>query len=159
MPIQRHQELPRSLAELPSYPTSVGDHRSTKVTSPPWLFSAAELAAGDSFHLRRPINHPEDRLGLAVPSPPLDAREAPPFVDGDRRSPAPIGQKRGEGGKKRSNLTSGPSGPTVSDPRDRSLCLSEGANSRVRLLYCESVFPSESFSFLVLFKNRDLTKL
>ena len=79
--------------------------------------SATELAAGDLLRPHLPNAHREDRLGLANPSLPSDALEEPPFVAGDRRSPAPVGQKRREGGKERSNLTSGPSGPTVSDPR------------------------------------------
>ena len=61
--------------------------------------SAAELAAGDSFHLRRPSDHQGDRLGLASPSLPSDALEEPPFVAGDRLSPAPVGQRRGGRGK------------------------------------------------------------
>ena len=109
---------PCGAAQLPELDRRPPEHKSHFATV---ALSAAELAAGDSFHLRRPNNRLEDRLGLAVPSPPLDAREALPFVDGDRRSPAPVGQKRGEGGKKRSNLTSGPSGPTVSDSRSRPL--------------------------------------
>ena len=56
--------------------------------------SAEELAAGNSFHHRRPNDHWEDRPGLAGPSLPSGALEEPPFVDGDRRSPAPFGQRK-----------------------------------------------------------------
>ena len=61
--------------------------------------SAAELAAGDLLRPHLPSTHREDRLSLAVPSPPSDTFEGPPFVDGDRRSPAPVGQRRGGRGK------------------------------------------------------------
>ena len=40
-------------------------------------------------HLCRPNHHLKDRLGLAVPSPPADALEVPPFVAGDRRNALP----------------------------------------------------------------------
>ena len=70
-----------------------------KTHSTPVAPSAAELAAGDSFHLRRPSDHQGDRLGLASPSLPSGALEEPPFVAGDRRSPAPVGQRRGGRGK------------------------------------------------------------
>ena len=53
--------------------------------------SAAELAAGDLLRPHLPNAHREDRLGLANPSLPSDALEEPPFVAGDRRSPAPFG--------------------------------------------------------------------
>ena len=79
---------PCGAAQLLTFDQRPPEHKKHFITV---AFPAAELAAGDSFHLRQPINHPKDRLGLAVPSPPLDAREALPFVDGDHRSPAPVG--------------------------------------------------------------------
>ena len=83
----------------------------------PVALSAAELATGESSHHRRPSDHREDRPGLAGPSLPSGALGEPPFVAGDRPSPAPVrAEKRRERGEW-SNLTSRPSGPTVSDPR------------------------------------------
>ena len=82
--------------------------------------SAAELAAGDFLRPHLPSAHREDRPGLAGPSLPSGALEEPPFVDGDRRRPATVRAERKEGEGDQSNLTSGPSGPTVSDPRGRS---------------------------------------
>ena len=113
----------------------------------PVVPSVAELAAGDSSHHRRPSDHREDRPGLAGPSLPSGALEEPPFVDGDRRSPAPVrAEKRRERGEW-SNLTSGPSGPTVSDPRANRAGLSGSVFPRVRIPYPESVFCIEAFSF------------
>ena len=58
--------------------------------------SAAKLAADDLLRPRLPNAHREDRLGLANPSLPSDALEEPPFVAGDRQSPAPFGQREGK---------------------------------------------------------------
>ena len=79
--------------------------------------SAAELAAGDSLRPRRPVDQRKDRLGVADPSLASDALEEPPFAGDDRQNPAParVEEKGGRGDW--SNLTSGPPGPTVSDPR------------------------------------------
>ena len=73
---------------------------------------------------------------------------------GDRRCLASIRAEEEEGGIDWSNLTSGPSGPTVSDPVPVHVGLSEGVFSPVRFPRSESVFTSETFSFLFYFKNR-----
>ena len=72
-------------------PRITGTHMSLHHRSP----FAAELAAGDPLRPHLPNAHREDRLGLANPSLPSDALEDPPFVAGDRRSPAPFGQREG----------------------------------------------------------------
>ena len=59
--------------------------------------SAAELAAGDSLHLRRPCDHRKDRLGVEDPYLLLDAREETPFAGDDRRTPR-LGSGREEEG-------------------------------------------------------------
>ena len=59
--------------------------------------SAAELAAGDSLRPRRPVDHREDRLGVADPSLPLNALEEPPFAGDDHRNPAPARAEEKEG--------------------------------------------------------------
>ena len=147
---------PCRAAQLPNFGRRPPEHKNHFTNVAP---SAAELAAGDSFHLRRPSDHQGDRPSLAVPSPPSGAREEPPFVDGDRRRPPPFGQRERGGRKERSNLTSGPSGPTVSDPRVRPLWLSDSAKHRVRFLCCESVFPSKRFLFWFYLKKESLTRL
>ena len=84
--------------------------------------SAAELAADEPLRPRRPVDHREDRLGEVDPSLASDALEEPPFTSDDRRSPASLGQRREKGRGDWSNLTSGPGGPTVSDPPRRHAC-------------------------------------
>ena len=81
------------------------------------LTSAAELAAGDFLRPHLPSAHREDRPRLADPSLPSGPRGELPFVDGDRRRPATVRAERKEGEGDQSNLTSGPPGLTVSDPR------------------------------------------
>jgi len=109
------QELPHPPMNLSHYLILIGNHRRHNVTSPPKLSSAAELAAGSSLHLRQPHDHREDRLGRADPSLPSGAREEQPNAGDDRRSPAPLGQRRETTRGDWSNMTSGPGGPTVSD--------------------------------------------
>ena len=72
--------------------------------------SAAELAAGDFLRPHLPSTHREDRLGLADPSLPSGHRGELPIAQ-----PRPVRAERKEGEEERSNLTSGPPGPTVSD--------------------------------------------
>ena len=66
-----------------------------------------------------------------------------------RRSPdSRLCSGKGRGGRDDwSNLTSGPRGPTVSDPRARPHWISESVKSRVRIPYPESVFCTEAFPF------------
>ena len=59
--------------------------------------SAAKLAAGNSLRPHRPVDHRDDRPGVADPSPPSEPREEPPFAGVDRRSPASVRPKE-EGG-------------------------------------------------------------
>jgi len=87
---------PCGAAQLPNLDRRPPEPKNHFTTVAP---SAVELAAGDFLHPRRPSDHQEDRLGLAGPSPPSDALEEPPFVAGDRRSPAPVGQRRGGRGR------------------------------------------------------------
>ena len=113
----------RSLHQEPSHPPVnsfpclifIESRRHHKLTLSPKLSSAAELAAGSSLHLRQPHDHREDRLGRADPSLPSGAREEQPNAGDDRRSPAPLGQRRETTRGDWSNMTSGPGGPTVSD--------------------------------------------
>ena len=91
---------------------------------------------------------------MADPSPPSEPRGEPPFAGDDRRSPTSLGQRREKGRGDWSNLTSGPPGPTVSDPVPVHVGLSEGIFSPVRFPRSESVFPSETFSFLFYLNNR-----
>ena len=92
-----HQELPLPLASATPRSIWVGDHRSPKINLSPEAPSAAELAAGDFLHLRRPCDHRKDRLGVADPSLLLDAREKTPFAGDDRRTPR-LGSGREEEG-------------------------------------------------------------
>ena len=116
--------------------------------------SAAKLTADDFFHPCRPNDHREDRRSLADPSRPSRTRGEPPFAGGDRRGLASIRAEEEEGGIDWSNLTSGPSGPTVSDPVPVHVGLSEGVTPAVCFPRSESVFPSETFSFLFYLNNR-----
>ena len=113
----------------------------------PEASSAAKLTAGDSLHPRRPNDHREDRPGLADPSRLSGARGEQPFAGVDHRRLASVQAKEEEGGMDWSNLTSGPPGPTVSDPRGRSLCLSESAESGVRVPCFKNVFSPKRFPF------------
>ena len=94
----------------------IGNHRHLKTTLPPKLPSAAELAAGDFLHLRRPYDYQSDHLGPLNPLVASAFRTEPPFAGDDRRSPAPLRQMEGDDAGDWSNLTSGPGGPTVRDP-------------------------------------------
>ena len=100
---------------LSHYLILIGNHRRHKVTSPPKPSSAAELAPGRSLCPRQPNDYREDRPNLTDPSPPSGAREEQPNAGDDRRSPAPLGQRRETTRGDWSNVTSGPGGPTVSD--------------------------------------------
>ena len=75
-----------------------------------------KLTVGDSLHPRRPNDHREYRPGLADPSRLSGAHKKQPFAGVDRRRLASVRAKEEEGGMDWSNLTSGPPGPTVSDP-------------------------------------------
>ena len=81
----------------------------------PEATSAEKLAAGSSLRPHLPGDHREDRPGVADPSPPSEPRGERPFAGDDRRSPAPLGQRRETTRGDWSNLTSGPGRPTVSD--------------------------------------------
>ena len=59
--------------------------------------SVAELTADDSPRPHRPVDHREDRLGVADPSLASDALEEPPFAGDDRRNPAPARAEEKEG--------------------------------------------------------------
>ena len=82
----------------------------------PEATSAEKLAAGSSLRPHLPGDHREDRPGVADPSPPSEPRGEPPFAGDDRRCLASVRAEEEEGGIDWSNLTSGPLGPTVSDP-------------------------------------------
>ena len=82
----------------------------------PEASSAAKLTIGDSLLPRRPNDHRENRPSLADPSRLSGARGEQPFAGVDRRRPASVRPKEEEGGMDWSNLTSGPPGPTISDP-------------------------------------------
>ena len=82
-----HQELSHPLASTTPRSILAGDHRSPKLAIHPNAPSAAELAAGDSFHPRLPYDHRKDRLGVVDPSLHSDAREEPPNAGEDRQSP------------------------------------------------------------------------
>ena len=120
-------ELPplRSLHQEPSHPPVnsfpclilIGSHRHHKLTLSPKLPFAAELAAGDFLHLQRPYDHRENRPSRADPSPPSGPREEQPNAGDDRRSPAPLGQRRETTRGDWSNLTSGPLDPLSATPR------------------------------------------
>ena len=110
-----HQELPHSPVNPTPYLILIGSHRRQQITLPPKLPSAAELAAGDLLLPQQPYDHRENRPSRADPSPPSGAREEQPNAGDDRRSPAPLGQRRETTRGDWSNLTSGPGGPTVSD--------------------------------------------
>ena len=114
-----------------------------------------ELAAGDLLRPRLPNAHKEDRLGLANPSLPSDALEEPPFVAGDRRSPATVRAQRKEGEGDQSNLTSGPSGPTVSDPRGALSLFKWRRKTPNALSLLRKRISLKAFSFFwFYFKNR-----
>ena len=72
----------------------IGSRRHHKITLSPKLPSAAELAAGDLLLPQQPLDHLENRPSRADPSPPSGAREEQPNAGDDRRSPAPLGQRR-----------------------------------------------------------------
>ena len=76
------------------YSILIGNHRRLKTTLPPKLPSAAELAAGDFLHLRRPYDYRSDHLGPLNPLVASAFQTEPPFAGDDRRSPAPLGQRR-----------------------------------------------------------------
>ena len=114
-----HQEIPHPPVSLFPYLILIGSQRRHKITSPPKPPSTAELAAGRSLRPRRPNDYREDRPNLTDPSPPSGAREGQPNAGDDRRSPAPLGQRRETTRGDWSNLTSGPGRPTVSDTPHR----------------------------------------
>ena len=91
---------------------------------------------------------------MADPSLHSGAREELSFAGDDRRCLASVRAEEEEGGIDWSNLTSGPSGPTVSEPVPVHVGLSEGVIPPVRFPRSESVFPSETFSFLFYLNNR-----
>ena len=94
----------------------IGNHRSPKPTIHPNAFSVAKLVAGDSVHVGDHGGYPRVRLDLLSTPMFSDHQGTPPFAGNPRRSSASV---RSEGDDTRvdwSNLTSGPGGPTVSDP-------------------------------------------
>ena len=133
---------------LSHYLILIGSHRRHKVTSPPKLSSAVELTDGSSLRPHRPGNHQEDSTGVAHPSPPSGPREELPVAGDDRRCLTSVRAEEEGEGIDWSNLTSGPSGPTASDPVPVHVGLSEDVIRLVRFPRSESVFPSETFSFL-----------
>ena len=93
---------------------------------------------------------------MTDPSLPSDALEEPSFAGKDRRSSASVRPKEREGGGDRSNLTSGPPGPTVSDP----VPVHAGVSGGVIPEYTFDVYLFQNvFFFLFYLKNRKLTKL
>lgn len=140
--------LPLDLAEPPNPSASMGSHRSPRPQILPKPPSATELAAGDPLHPRQPSDHREDHPALADPSLPSEFRGEPPFGGGDHRNPATARTEEEGGASDWSNLTSGPKGPTVSDPATAHAGLSESVKPRVRLL---RVFLFEIFFFFSLF--------
>ena len=92
-----HQELPLPLVNPSPYSILIETHCGGKLTLSPKPPSAAELAAGDSLHLRLPCDHRKDRLGVADPSLLLDAREKTPFAGDDHRMPRLCSGREEEG--------------------------------------------------------------
>ena len=129
------------------YSILIGNHRSPKTTLLPQLPFAAKLTADDSFHPRLPSDHRKDRRSLADPSRPSGTRREPPFASGDRRGLASVRAEEEEGGIDWSNLTSGPSGPTVSDPVPVHVGLSEGVIPPVRFPAPKAYSPPKRFLF------------
>ena len=85
----------------------------------------------------------------------MDALEEPPFIADDRRSLATVRAQKKEGEGERSNLTSGPSGPTVSDPRSALSLFKWRRKTPSAFSLLRKRITAEAFSFfLVLFKNR-----
>ena len=110
------QKPPHTSVNTSPYSILIGNHRSPKTTLLPKLPSTAKLTADDSFHPRLPSDHRKDRLSLVDPSRPSGTHGEPPFTGDDRRCLASVRAEEEEGGIDWSNLTSGPLGPTVSDP-------------------------------------------
>ena len=172
--LSRHAALPHSTRPVPG-PYCITEPRTSPLPAPRHLWrlqrrwqrplgstptSAADSAADGAAQAARARQLPQ-RTARAYPRArrhafvaammPCNYRKV---VAGDRRSPATVRAQRKEGEGDQSNLTSGPSEPTVSDPLPRSLWLSGSAKTGVRLPCFENVFPSNRFPFQVLFKNR-----
>ena len=166
--IRRNQPLPRPSSATTRFLLSL---RSCPAPQP----RSETTGAQNSLHSRSPLRRGARRRRLLPPPSTQRPPRGPARSGGSilalrcprgaavcrRRSP----ESRSRSAEKRrereewSNLTSGAPGPTVSDSRARPLWLSDSAKSRVRLLCFESVFFPETFSYLVLFKNRSLTNL
>ena len=85
----------------------------------------------------------------------MGALEEPPSVAGDRRSLATVRAQKREGEGDQSNLTSGPSGPTVSDQRSALSLFKWRRKTPSVFSLLRKRISLEAFSFfLVLFKNR-----
>ena len=121
--------------------------------------TAAKLTADDFFHHCRPLDHREKRPSRADPSPPSGAREEQPNAGDDRRSPAPLGQRRETTRGDWSNLTSGPSGPTVSDPRSALSLFKWRRKPPSAFPLLRKRISAETFSFFWFYLKTDLTKL
>ena len=146
------QKPPHPPVNPSPYSILIGNHRRLKTTLPPKLPSAAELAAGDFLHLRRPYDHRENRPSRADPSLPSGAREEQPNAGDDRRSPAPLGQRRETTRGDWSNLTSGPLDPLSATPR-RPRWSKWRRHTRNTSSLRESVISSKRFLFYFKLKT------
>ena len=133
-PISLHQEHLLPSRNPTPYLILIGSHRRHKITlspkpppprsSPP----ATPSSPGDPATTGRTALewriHPR-------PRGPARSRQSPATIAG---APAFVRPEEEGGGGDRSNLTSGPPGPTVSDPRTGPRVLSGGVKPQVRLL-------------------------
>ena len=83
--------------------------------------SAAKLTVGNSVHPRDHINHRSNRLDPLSTWMASVFRTVPSFTSEPRWSSASVSAGGGDARVDWSNLTSGPGGPTVSDPRASTL--------------------------------------
>lgn len=88
---------PHDPTEPPNLLDPLGNHYGRNPQIHRSLPSAAELAADDSLRPHHSLDHREDRLGVADPSLHSDAREEPPFVGDDRRTPRLCSGREEEG--------------------------------------------------------------
>ena len=130
------------------------DSPQAKAPSHPTPPSAGKLVAGDSVHVGNHGGYPRVRLDLQSTPMCSDPRGVPSFAGERRRSSASVSAEGDDARVDWSNLTSGPGGPTVSDPTP----VHAGVSGNV---FPEYVFDVYHFLFLFyfIFKTRNLTKL